>query len=87
MKATFKSNWKIELDSEAIKAIRFVRGFNTDLRVSLRGINRSALSDWITENEINLFGTQMLNKHPDPTSPDYDKYERMINDVVNQIIR
>lgn len=86
MKATFKSNWKIELDNEAIKAIRFVRGFNTDLRVSLRGINRSALSDWITENEINLFGTQMLDKHPDPTSPDYDKYERMINDVVNQII-
>ena len=86
MKATFKSNWKIELDNEAIKAIRFVRGFNTDLRVSLRGINRSALSDWISDNEINLFGTQMLDKHPDPTSPDYDKYERMINDVVNQII-
>lgn len=86
MKATFKSNWKIELDNEAIKAIRFVRGFNTDLRVSLRGINRQSLSDWITDNEINLFGDQMLDKHPAPTSPDYDKYERMINDVVNQII-
>ncbi len=87
MKAEFINEWKIELDNEAVKAIRFVNGFNTDLRVSLSGIDKMELWRWITNNEISLFGTKILDRHPELTDPAYEKYERMIDDVVLQIIR
>lgn len=88
MKATVdKENWKIELDNDAIKAIRFVNGFNTDLRISLKGINEKSLWFYLSDNEIPLFGTCMMDLHPDPTSKDWDKYGKMLNDVVRQIVR
>ena len=88
MKATVdKEKWTITLDNEAIKAIRFVNGFNTNLKTSLKGINEESLWWYLSKNEIALFGTCMIKMHPDPLSDEWDKYNRMINGVVRQIVR
>jgi hypothetical protein len=82
MKANFKrETWTAEFDNEAVKAIRFVLGFNTDLRVSLTTANRDSLYTWIKNNEIGIFGFDIVPA-PDPTSNEWDKYERMIKSVV-----
>ena len=81
-----KMTWKITLDNEAVKAVRFCRGFNTDLRVSLKYINRDSLFWWIYNERYNLFGIDML---------DFDRavndgkvnFETVFDDVVRQIVR
>ena len=78
---------KIVLDNEAVKAIRFVRGLNTDLRVSLKSINKESLWHWIDENAINLFGVDFEFSKPQATDEKFSAYEKCIDDVVRQIIR
>lgn len=86
MKATVNAKeWEIALDNEAVKAIRFCYGVNTDLRVSLSGLPKDPLWYWIDENFARLFG--FVISKPNPTSEDWNKYEKMINGVVQQIIR
>ena len=88
MKATLnKETYTATLDKEAIKAIRFVLGFKTDLRVKLRGVNKESIFEWIEENEHGIFGTDIIDlKWKKMPSPEYDKYIRMIDRVVHQII-
>ena len=81
-----KKNWKITLDNEAVKAIRFCYGVNTDLRISLKNINREHLWCWIRENKYRLFGTSMADLLP-VTDENWSKYESMIDDVIAQIVR
>lgn len=87
MKANFnRETWTAKLDGDAIKAIRFVLGFNTDLRVRLKTANKDSLYTWIKNNEIGIFGYDIVPT-PDPTSNEWDKYERMIKSVVRQITK
>ena len=79
-----RKKWKADLDNEAIKAIRFVNGFNTDLRHNLN-VNRSALFDWLQDNEIGLFGED-ITPRPDPTSDEWYYYEKMMWRVVDLIM-
>ena len=81
-----KENWKITLDNEAIKAIRFCYGVNTDLRVRL-GIPKDRLWSWIYDNRYGLFGDVMAEMNPTYKDDDWDKFERMLNNVVKQITR
>ena len=85
MKANYnRDKWTAKLDNEAIKAIRFVNGFNTDLRVKLMTINKSALFDWIQDNEVGIFGMD-ISPRPDSTDDAWDRYEGMLWRVVDQI--
>lgn len=82
-----KENWTIKLDNEAIKAIRFCLGFTTDLRIKLTQANKSMLYDWIEQNKYGLFGISdynFLNVSFDDDN--WHKYERMLWNVVNQVI-
>lgn len=72
------------MKKEMIRAIRMVNGFNSDLRVRLNGINRSALYDWIDDNRYGIFGCSVHK--PSATSDEWDKYEKMIWRAVNQVI-
>lgn len=88
MKATVnKENYRITLDDEAVKAIRFCTGFTTDLRTSLSHASKDSLWNWISSNEINLFGSDMLELHVDVTDPNWNKYDKMLMDVVRQVVR
>lgn len=78
--------FRIVLDNEAIRAIRFVKGYNPDLRVKLNRACRSSFWDWIDENRYGLLGVDVGFMKPDATSDDWDKYEKMIYDVVDQVI-
>lgn len=87
MKANFnREKWTADLDNEAIKAIRFVLGFNTDLRVSLTTANKNSLYSWIENNGIGIFGFDFVPM-PDPASDEWDKYNRMIKNIVRQIVK
>lgn len=81
-----KKNWKITLDNEAVKAIRFCYGVNTNLRISLKNINREHLWYWIRENKYRLFGSGMADLLP-IADENWSKYESMIDDVITQIVR
>ena len=81
-----KETYTIKLDAEAIKAIRFVRGFTTDLRITLKHANKESLWHWLDDNRLDLFGTDMMNIRPTATDENWDKYETMLNDVVRQIV-
>ena len=81
-----KEKWTIELDNEAIKAIRFCNGFTTDLRVVLSKADKSALYDWIETNKLGLFGLDFIDLCVPADSDDWNKYERMIKNVVNQVV-
>ncbi len=72
------------MKKEMIKAIRRVNGFNADLRVTLKGINESALYDWIDDNYYGIFGTEFLK--PSWDSNEWDLYERKIWSAVNQVV-
>ena len=86
MKAVLDSErYTITLDNEAIKAIRFVRGLNTDLRVKLTA-SRRIMWEWLDENGVNLFGSDFIFIRKDPTDPEWKKYEYMLNNVVSQIM-
>lgn len=88
MKRTFdKNTYKIELDNEAVKAIRFVKGFNPSLRVSLKGISEESLYWWLDANRFELFGLEFGLSKPEATDEAYNKYERCLKDVVRQIVR
>ena len=78
-----KNTWKITLDNEAVKAIRFCRGFNTDLRVSLTEINKDCLFWWLYNERYPLFGACNMMDF-DNSGADFEK---IFNDVVSQIIR
>lgn len=87
MKANFnRETWTAQLDNEAVKAIRFVLGFNTDLRVKLTTANKRSLYSWIETNGIGIFGIDFVPT-PNPATDEYDKYERMIQNVVRQVVR
>ena len=79
-----KNNWEIRLDNEAVKAIRFCRGFNTDLRVSLKYINRDSLFWWLYNNRYELFGACDMMDFDNDKNADF---ERTFNNVVSQIVR
>ncbi len=81
-----KETWTIKLDNEAIKAIRFCNGFTTDLRIPLKGINKSALYDWIEANKLGLFGIDFLDLCVSSTDANWNKYEKMIKNVVSQVV-
>lgn len=77
-----KKNYRITLDNEAVKAIRFCYGVNTDLRRSLVGLPLEPLKRWIENHKIQLFGQVIFDM--DAASNDY---EDMMDDVVRQILR
>ena len=81
-----KKNYKITLDKEAIKAIRFCIGANTDLRRKITTWNKNSLWYWLQANGTGLFGLSFCDLQPDPTSPEWYKYEKMLNDVVRQVL-
>lgn len=74
---------------EMIKAIRLVNGFNSDLRIKLRSINKDCLWKWIDDNAIGIFGinTVMDKKSTDVTSDKYDIWEHFINHAVYCVIK
>ena len=74
------------MTKEMIKAIRTVHGWKTDLRIKLTTINRDTLYDWIDDNRFGIFGTEFALSKPQPTSPEWDKYERAIWQAVSQVI-
>lgn len=87
MKASVdKNNYKITLDNEAIKAIRFCNGFTTDLRIVLSKADKSALYDWIETNKLGLFGIDFMDLCVTYESDDWNKYEVMLKNVVRQVI-
>lgn len=87
MKVTIdEKNYRIKLDNEAIRAIRFVKGYNPDLRVKLKLANRSSLWNFIDENRYGLLGVNVGFMKPDATSDNWSRYEKMIYDVVDQVI-
>lgn len=88
MKATVdKKNFKITLDNEAIKAIRFVNGFTTDLRVKLTNANKDSLWLWINNNALGIFGMDFVHYSTiQPTDDDWHKYEVMLKNVVRQVL-
>jgi hypothetical protein len=67
-----------------IKAVRLVNGFNPDLRITLKGINKGALYEWIDANYYGIFGVSEVK--PSWDSPEWDRYERKIWNAVNQVI-
>ena len=61
MKASVdKNNFKITLDNEAIKAIRFCNGFTTDLRIKLTNANRNSLWHWLDQNALGIFYCRLV---------------------------
>lgn len=95
MKATRTSTWKFELDNEAVKAIRFVMGYNTNLRVSLGSSTslkestqtRSRIWDFIDANLAGITSIDFMLSRPNAQDPDWDKYERCLNDMAQQVMR
>lgn len=81
-----KENWTIELDNEAIKAIRFCSGFPTDLRIKLTKANKDMMYDWIEQNKLGLFGVDFMDLCVPADDENWHKYERMLWNVVNQVI-
>jgi hypothetical protein len=82
-----KKNFKITLDNEAIKAIRFVYGLSLDLRCKLTAVDKHSLWSWLDDNGIRIFGMDFVKYSTiQPTDDDWNKYERMLNDVVRQIL-
>ena len=88
MKATVdKKNFKITLDNEAIKAIRFVYGLPVDLRYKLDQANRNRLWDWIYINGVGIFGSDFIEFSTiQATDEKWHLLEVMINDVVRQVL-
>lgn len=85
MKATFsKDKMEVTLSNEAVKAIRFVKGYNTDLRVSLKGIREDILFDWVDNNLIGICSEAALSGCK---SEDIHRYCKMIEHIVDQIVR
>ena len=82
-----KKNFKITLDNEAIKAIRFCNGFTTDLRIKLTNANRNSLWHWLDQNALGIFGMDFVHYSTiQPTDDDWHKYEVMLKNVVRQVI-
>lgn len=81
MKINFdKKTGSVNLDNEAVKAIRFVYGLNTDLRVRLKHIPKDFFYDWIDENKYRIFGIGIMDC-------DSDTQDKIITRTVAQIIR
>lgn len=74
------------LDNKMIKAIRLVNGFTDDLRIKLVHANKNALFDFIDENRAGIFGLshELFNK-PDPTSDEWQAWERGIWKAVKEV--
>lgn len=77
----------IMLSKEKIKAIRIVNGFNSDLRVNLRGINRRSLFEWMEANRYGIFGqdSDLANK-PSWDDERFPNWEHKMNLAVTQVI-
>ena len=86
MKVTI-NEWDVRLDNEAIKAIRFCLGYNTDLRVSLGKDRNGIVWTFLHENCYRIFGIDFASKRPNVTSPDWYKYDRCLMNVAKQILR
>lgn len=87
MKATVNAkNFTAELDNEAIKAIRFCTGFNTDLRVSLDAKNDS-LWHFVDKFGVKIFGMNWLDVIRSAEDTEWDRYEKLVNNIVRQICR
>ena len=88
MKATVDTkNFKITLDNEAIRAIRFVYGLPTDLRCKLDHVDKGMLWDWINNNGLGIFGNDYIEfSKIQATDDNWDKFEKMLYNVVEQIL-
>lgn len=75
-----------DLSKEEIKAIRIVRGFTPDLRVKLTGADKESLWQFIDENIFGLMGDDIGTIKPIWSDPEFEKYEKYINRLVNQVI-
>lgn len=82
MKAIYHTGY---IDNEAIKAIRFVMGFNTNLRVSLPNADKDAIWRFLDEHRYGIFGSGI--EKPDPTSIEWETYETRLNEFVRKIVR
>lgn len=86
MQAVVK-NFKLTLDQDAIKAIRFINGLPIDLRVKLNHVNRDMLFTWLQNNALGIFGDDYIPySQIKATDDDWQKYEIMMNDVISQIL-
>lgn len=76
------------LGNKKVKAIRTVLGFNDDLRVSLKHIDKNYIFDFIEKNRVTLLGLDStLINIPDVTSDEWDKWEREMWKLVNEVTR
>ena len=41
---------------------------------------------WLDKHGVDLFGIDFLDVVKDPTEPGWERYEKMLNDVVSQIM-
>ena len=79
---------EITLDNEAKKAIRFVLGYNTDLRVSLSAVNPIAIETiwrFLDDNRYSIFGSDFGFSKPDATSEKWDSYESLLTKAAHYI--
>ena len=74
------------LDNNMIKAIRLVNGYNSDLKIKLKRVNKDSLWDWIDENRFGIFGIDFGASKPSPESEEWDKYEAAIRSAVRQVV-
>jgi len=81
-----RKEWNASLDSISIKAIRFMLGYKTDLRVRLNNDVKDVIFNFIQSNEVEIFGPDIAPR-PSVLSDEWEKYESMIWCVVRQVIR
>ncbi len=80
MKTTFdKENWTLTFDTDACRAIRFVNGFNPDMRVKLPVEAKDCIWYWLDRNLIDISTDAALAAPEAEDVENWKKYERMLN--------
>lgn len=81
-----KEIYKTKLTKDQIKAIRVVLGLNSDLRVKCN-VKPKFIWDFIDKYRYGLLGSEFgLATTQDPTSDEWDDYEKCINRMVRQVL-
>lgn len=78
-----------DLTKEGIKAIRFCRGYTSDLRVKLPLSTSDYLFDFVVQNAVGIYGLQFTDVYPtipDVASPNWNTFASDIDHAVKQII-
>ena len=80
------NKWNIEFDKEAIKAIRFVNGFNPDLRVKLKGGVEDTFWYYLNDNFLQIFGISAMDIKLKAIDSEWRNWERMLNKAARKIV-